>query len=145
MDSPLALAGLESMAAMALQAWLVNSLGCRVPFEHLLSWSIDQLADHLAAQIHFGPAPSATAAPPPAGAAALALAQPDGAVSAGSSAASPDVAAADAAAPVEADGALAPFAMSPLQRSYMMGRELEHGAWLYWENDVGRRPRLPAR
>ena len=144
MDSPLALAGLESMAAMALQAWLVNSLGCRVPFEHLLSWSIDQLADHLAAQIHFGPAPSATPAPPPAGAAALAFAQPDGAVTAGSSAASP-AAAADAAAPVEADGALAPFAMSPLQRSYMMGRELEHGAWLYWENDVGRRPRLPAR
>ena len=36
----------------------------------------------------------------------------------------------------EAPPAEAPFVMSALQQSYMIGREQGHGAWLYWEVDL---------
>ena len=114
LDSPLALAGLESLGAMRLQARLAATLGCRVPVDQLLSSSVVQLAGALAAQLHFGSPPTALA---------TVTATPSAAHSAA------------AVSPSEADPAL-PFEMSPLQLSYMMGRELDHGAWLYWENEL---------
>jgi yersiniabactin nonribosomal peptide synthetase len=78
----------------------------QVPFDTLASWSVKFLAELITDMMMQG---GSTPLP------------------------SPRVDAPSISLPAAPDG---PFPMSALQRSYMVGREQGHGAWLHWESEV---------
>ena len=127
-DTSLVSLGIESLAAANLRQRIQTKLGCAVPLHTLSRWSVAFLADYLAETLSGGAAP-APLMPPSSGGAAL-TARGVAATSHTNMMRSPTPARA-----LRGDGS---FPMSALQRSYMVGREQGHGAWLYWETEVGR-------